>query len=121
MSGDDDDEVQEAGNDLFVQMNDKIRPLPELIVKDRPSTVPKHDSPRGIEPYKVLEQRFAKSKRPDNDDSDAAYICQLIRKILVYGRAYCPSAEQLLKHPWFADLFARQGVESGFDDTRGTT
>lgn len=103
MSGDDEDEAEDGDDDHLVQMNHRVRPLPEWIANERPGTIQRHDSPCGIESYKVVEQRFAKSKHPDIDDEEAATICQLIWKILVYAPAERPSAEELFKHPWFSD------------------
>jgi len=45
MPGDDKDEIEQADDDDLILMNDKIRPLPKWITRERPSTVPKHDSP----------------------------------------------------------------------------
>ena len=103
MPGDDEDKIKEADDDQLIQMNDKIRSLPEWIAKERPSTASKHDSPHAIEPYEVLEQRFAKSRHSGIDDEEAATICKLIREILMYDPAERLSAKQLLEHPWFAE------------------
>lgn len=51
----------------------------------------------------ALEQRFAAVRHPDIDEEEATVICQLIRRILAYDPAERPSAEELLKHPWFAE------------------
>jgi serine/threonine protein kinase len=51
--------------------------------------------------HESLETRFARAKHPGIDDNQAAAICQLIRKMLAYDPAERPTAEELLKYPWF--------------------
>ncbi|OSS46551.1 hypothetical protein B5807_08407 [Epicoccum nigrum] len=51
--------------------------------------------------HESLETRFARAKHPGIDDNQAAAICQLIRKMLAYDPAERPTAEELLKCPWF--------------------
>lgn len=53
--------------------------------------------------YDTLEQRFAEHKHPDIDEEEADVVSRLIREILVYDPAQRPSAEELLKHPWFSE------------------
>jgi serine/threonine protein kinase len=103
MPGGNVDETEQADEDHLIQMNDKRRPLPERITEERPSTTSEHNSPHAVGPYEMLEQRFAKRRHPGINDEETATVCQLIREILVYDQAERPSAEHLLKHPWFAE------------------
>lgn len=63
------------------------------------------DEDDGEEPYiwDSLEKSFASCELPDIDEEEATVICQLVRQILVFDPAERPSAEELLKHPWFAE------------------
>ncbi|KAJ4363765.1 hypothetical protein N0V95_000959 [Ascochyta clinopodiicola] len=105
--GYDQEHRDKADDDHLVQFNDKIRPLSESVMRSWPRKDQWYDLYHkqlcNFEPYKSLEQRFAKNKHPDIDDEEAAVICQLIRDILVYDPAERPSAAELLKHPWFSE------------------
>jgi non-specific serine/threonine protein kinase len=50
-----------------------------------------------------LEVHFDQNKPSDIDVEEAKVITDLIRKILQYEPAKRPTAEEILKHPWFSD------------------
>jgi serine/threonine protein kinase len=107
---------EDADIDLFCQLNDTLGKVPEYVRKAGwrngkwPSAELNHLPPthrgyfRKDVPYlyESLEVRFARAKHPDIYDAEAVAICQLNRKMLAYDPAERLTAEELLKHPWFA-------------------
>ena len=56
--------------------------------------------------YESLETRFARAKHPDINNAEAAAICELIHEMLAYDPDVRPTAQELLKHPWFVKAAA---------------
>ncbi|GJJ15337.1 hypothetical protein Clacol_009613 [Clathrus columnatus] len=107
----------EKEDDHLVQLNDVIGQLPDNIMEAWPrakewydpvTRQPLHtyeeDDDGEMVPctYDSLEVLFAQNKPLDVDEAESAVICSLIRQILVYSQEERPSAEELLKHPWFS-------------------
>jgi len=111
MLGHDQEEQDETDDDHLLQLNDILRPLLESMIKlwprfskwytpDRKRLQPYGDE----EPYifDTIEVLFAKNKSPEIDEDEAAIVVPLMRRILEYDPAQRPTAEELLKHPWFS-------------------
>jgi serine/threonine protein kinase len=75
------------------------------LVDDVDSPPPPFDAeiPEGPFINQPLEVQFEKNKPDDVDAAEAKVITTLIREILQYEPSKRPTAEQLLKHPWFKD------------------
>ncbi|KAF1951326.1 kinase-like protein [Byssothecium circinans] len=108
----DQNEQDDADDDHLIQLNDVIRPLPDSIMAAWPRASKWYGPNRkplqpysDAEPYihKPLEVLFAKHKSDEIDDSESEVVCSIIRQILDYDPAKRPSAEDLLKHPWFSE------------------
>lgn len=109
-----------ADDDHMCQLNNIIGPMPDWLMSAWPRSnewleangnrlkrkdggnVDVDDEQQDPCVNRSLEHRFASVEHPEIDEDEAAVICQLIRKILVYDPAERPSAEELLKDPWFA-------------------
>lgn len=50
-----------------------------------------------------LEAQFKENKPDDLDEAEADVVTTLIRSILRYEPSQRPSAEEILKHPWFRE------------------
>lgn len=119
-----DDEVrgsqEEANFDLFCQLNHTLGKVPDYDRKAwrrngrRSSAKCNHLPPthrvyfREDRPdlYESLEARFSRAKHPDLADAEAIGVIMLIRKMLTYDPFERPTAEELLKHPWFVEAAA---------------
>lgn len=101
----------EADDDHLLQLNNIIQPLPDSIMAAWSHASmwfgPNRQqlAPFGGEPFihEPLEELFAQYKPDDIDDEESGVVCSLIRQILDYNPAKRPSAEDLLKHPWFSE------------------
>jgi serine/threonine protein kinase len=102
---------EHADDDHIIQLNDVIRPLPDLIMEawpraskwytpDRKRLQPYSDD----EPYinESLDTLFAEHKSPEVDKEELAVVLGLMRQILEFDPKKRPTAEDLLKHPWFS-------------------
>lgn len=109
--GNNQEDQDETDDDYLLQLNDILRPLPDSMVKlwprfskwytpDRKRLQPYGDE----EPYihDSIEIMFANNKSPEIGDEEAAILVPLMRRILEYDPAQRPTAEELLKHPWFS-------------------
>lgn len=99
----------------LLQMNDILEPLPDIWLQEkwpranayfgpgRERLGPRPDNQD--QPYidDPLEVRFQEHKPSDIDDVEAGVVTSLIRGILKYEPMQRPTAEELLKHPWFQD------------------
>jgi serine/threonine protein kinase len=111
---------EDADLDLFCQLNDTLGKVPAYMRKagwrngQWSSAEPNHLPPthkgyfRKDVPYlyESLEARFTRAKNPDLDCGETITLCMLIRKMLAYDPAERPTAEELLKHPWFVEAAA---------------
>ena len=109
------DDRETTDDEHLLQMNDILEPLPDIWLQERwpraktyfgsarerlgPSHVDQ-DKPYIDDP---LEVRFEEHKPNDVDESEAHLITSLIRSILKYEPSQRPTAEELLRHPWFQD------------------
>ncbi|KAF2012463.1 putative serine protein kinase [Aaosphaeria arxii CBS 175.79] len=115
---------EDADDEHLIQLNDVIRPLPDSMMTVWPRAskwyTPDHqrlqphsdeeldsdeESYSDVEPYiyPSLEELFAEEKSPEIDDEESAVVCSLMQQIFEYDPAKRPSAEDLLKHPWFSE------------------
>ncbi|KAH3978977.1 hypothetical protein HBH70_097650 [Parastagonospora nodorum] len=111
MLGHDQDEQDETDDDHLLQLNDILCPLPESMIKLWPrfskwyTTDRKRLQPYGDEEpyiYDSIEILFAKNKSPEIGEEEAAIVVSLMRRILEYDPEQRPTAEELLKNPWFS-------------------
>jgi serine/threonine protein kinase len=111
MLGHDQEEQDETDDDHLLQLNDILRPLPKSMIKLWPrfskwyTPDRKRLQPYGNEEpyiYDSIETLFAKNKSPEIDEEEAAIVVPLMRRILEYDPVQRPTAEELLKHPWFS-------------------
>ena len=111
---------EDANLDLFCQLKDTLGKVPDYVTKagwrnGRRSSAERNHLPpthRGYfredrpDLYESLAARFSRTKHPDLGDAEAIAIFLLIRKMLTYDPAERPTAEELLKHPWFVEAAA---------------
>ncbi|KAE8831049.1 hypothetical protein PTNB85_07636 [Pyrenophora teres f. teres] len=108
-----DPEAQESADDGHImQLNEIISPLPDAMMELWPRSSecygPNSEAlnPFGDEDAYVcdsIEKKFHNEKLPEIDDEEEAILMSIMQQILVYDPKMRPSAEELLKHPWFAD------------------
>ena len=87
-------EVGRANEDDYVDIADKT---------DFPPPPSDFEIPEGPIISESLELQFEKNKPEDIDAVESKVITRLIREILQYEPSKRPTAEQLLRHPWFKD------------------
>lgn len=108
----------ETNDDLLIVMTGRLGALPDELSSrwDRSSRYFDQDGkwkgwgddhlPKGQQRYepdlRSVEQAFDET-RPDVDDAEAAQIKSLVRWILNYDPAKRPSADEILRHPWFSE------------------
>lgn len=109
------DDRKRTDDEHLLQMNDILEPLPDIWLEETWPRAKKYFGPGRQrlgtcsddqeEPYidDPLEVRFKEHKPNNIDDMEADVITSLIRSILKYDPLQRPSAEELLKHPWFQD------------------
>lgn len=123
---------EDVDDDHMLEFNDVLGTVPEDIRAEFPRSSSlfesngdlldksaQPDSPAAAAdappvPSRDLETRFQESMPPEIDAEEAQQITRLIRKILKYNPAERPSADDLLKDPWFADI--EEGIEAEEDD-----
>lgn len=89
-----------------------LRPLPPSILSQWPKASAfcdqngeaKYDKGDDVPPYQTLEELFDYQKPVDLNATERVAALDLIRHILQYEPQKRPSASQLLKHPWFAEV-----------------
>ncbi|PSN62506.1 kinase-like protein [Corynespora cassiicola Philippines] len=103
----DSEDEEEADDELLMQLNDIIGPLPDNLMAAWPRAGKWYtpDSrrilPRGKDSiHDYLELLFEKNKPSSIDEEESKVICELIRQIMDYDPEKRPSAEDLLNHPW---------------------
>jgi serine/threonine protein kinase len=111
MLGHNQKEQEDTDDDHLVQLNDVLRPLSDSMMELWPRAS-KWYTPdrRRLQPYSdeepyihdSIDVLFAKNKSPEVDEEEAAIVVSLMRQILEYDPALRPSADELLKHPWFS-------------------
>jgi serine/threonine protein kinase len=111
MLGHNQKEQEDTDDDHLVQLNDVLRPLSDSMMELWPRAS-KWYTPdrRRLQPYSdeepyihdSIDVLFAKNKSPEVDEEEAATVVSLMRQILEYDPALRPSADELLKHPWFS-------------------
>lgn len=109
------DDRPTTDDEHLLQMNDLLEPLPDSWLQEKWPRADTYFGPgrerlgprpdNQDEPYidEPLEVRFAEHKPCDIDDEEAGVVTSLIRLILKYDPMQRPTAEELLKHPWFQD------------------
>lgn len=108
-----DDDRETADDEHLLQMNDILQPLPDVWLQEkwprarnyfgagRERLGPRPDGQDEPCIDDTLEVRFKEHKPDDIDDLEAGLITSLIRSILRYEPSQRPTAEEILKHPWF--------------------
>lgn len=105
------EEEDDTDDDHILQLNDVIRPLPDSMIQAWPR-VNKWYGPnrQRLQPYsddepyihKPMDKLFRENKSPEIDDDESTILVALMLQILEFDPQLRPSAEDLLKHPWFS-------------------
>jgi serine/threonine protein kinase len=94
MLGHDQQEQDDTDDDHLIQLNDVICPLPEWMMQAWP---------RASKWYGPdLDKLFEENRSPEIGDEESKILLQLMRQIFEYDPQLRPTAEELLKHPWFS-------------------
>ena len=119
--GPDPEAQEDADDDRILQLNDVISPLSDTMMEalSRSSKWygPNREAlnPHGsgdIYIYTPLGKLFNENKNPEIDDEEAAVVISILRQILKFDPEERPIADELLKHPWFADLSDQEVASS---------
>jgi serine/threonine protein kinase len=111
MLGHDHKEQDDTDDDHLVQLNDVIRPLPDSMMQAWPLASKWYGSNRQrLQPYSddepyihdSIDKLFIENRSPEIGDGESAILLALMRQILQYDPQSRPTAEDLLKHPWFS-------------------
>lgn len=111
MLGHDQKEQDDTDDEHLIQLNDVIRPLPDWMMQawpragkwytpDRQRLQPYDDG----EPYihDTIDKLFLENRSLEIDDEVSAVLLALMRWILEYDPLLRPTAEEILKYPWFS-------------------
>ncbi|KAF2847505.1 kinase-like protein [Plenodomus tracheiphilus IPT5] len=111
MLGHDQKEQDDTDDDHLVQLNDVIRPLPDSMMQAWPRAGKWYGEDRQrLQPYSdeesyihdSIDKLFVENRSPEIDEEESRVLVALMRRILEYDPLVRPTAEDLLKHPWFA-------------------
>ncbi|KAF5616943.1 cmgc srpk kinase [Fusarium sp. NRRL 25303] len=121
--GPSDDDTSLLDDEHLLEVIDRLGPLPDELYKywKTSSRYYTQDGtkyncmiggvPKGQEPLMLeespMEQAF-EDNSPDMTEEEAQEVKKLIRWILQYDPAKRPSAEEILRHPWFAEDSSEQ-------------
>lgn len=109
------DDRETTDDEHLLQMNDLLEPLPDIWLQERWPRAKNYFGsgrerlgPTHVDQNKPyiddpLEVRFEEHKPNDVDDEEAHLITSLIRSILQYEPSQRPTADELLRHPWFQE------------------
>lgn len=112
------DDTSLLDDEYLLQITDRLGPLPDELYKYWKTSSRYYTKdgtkyncmiggvPEGREPLMLeqcsMEQAFDRAG-PEMTEDKAQEVKKLIRWILQYDPANRPSAEEILRHPWFAD------------------
>jgi serine/threonine protein kinase len=111
MLGHDQQEQDDTDDDHLIQLNDVICPLPEWMMQAWPRASKWYGPDRQrLQPYSddepyihdSLDKLFEENRSPEIGDEESKILLQLMRQIFEYDPQLRPTAEELLKHPWFS-------------------
>jgi len=121
--GPDPEAQEDADDDHILQLNDVISPLSDTMMEAWPRSSKWYGPNReALNPYGTgdiyihtpLEKLFNDNRNPEIDDEEAAAVISILRRIFKFDPEERPSADELLKHPWFVDL-SEQDIASSQD------
>jgi serine/threonine protein kinase len=111
MLGHDQQEQDDTDDDHLIQLNDIIRPLPDWMMQAWPRASKWYGPNRQrLQPYSddepyihdSLDKLFEENRSPEIGEEESKILLALMRQIFEYDPQLRPTAEDLLKHPWFS-------------------
>ena len=116
--------LDDCDDDHFLQMTDYLGPLPQHMISQwsRSSKYFRDNGelfntmisgPPGINRFGPVEELFKQNKSDEISEEKEHLVLDLLRSVLRYEPKERPSAEDILKHPWFEPQRKRENEKIG--------